>query len=91
LTEASGAFTMKADVVGPVCETGDFFARNRDLPTLQAGDLIALRTAGAYGFVLSSNYNSRPRPCELLIEGSRAIVARKRETFDDLIRGESLP
>jgi diaminopimelate decarboxylase len=91
LTEAPGGFTMTADVVGPVCETGDFFARNRDLPNLQAGDLIALRTAGAYGFVLSSNYNSRPRPCELLIDGSRAIVARKRETFDDLIRGESLP
>jgi diaminopimelate decarboxylase len=82
---------MTADVVGPVCETGDFFARDRALPALQPGDWIALRTAGAYGFVLSSNYNSRPRPCELLIEGSRVIVARRRETFDDLIRGESIP
>jgi len=91
LTEAPGGLTMTADVVGPVCETADFFARDRHLPTLQAGDLIALRTAGAYGFVLSSNYNSRPRPCELLIDGSRVMVARKRETFDDLIRGESLP
>jgi diaminopimelate decarboxylase len=91
LTEAPGGFTMTADVVGPVCETGDFFARDRQLRALQTGDLIALRTAGAYGFVLSSNYNSRPRPCELLIDGSHVIVARKRETFDDLIRGESLP
>jgi diaminopimelate decarboxylase len=91
LTEAPGGLTMTADVVGPVCETGDFFARDRDLPELKAGDLIALRTAGAYGFVLSSNYNSRPRPCELLIDDSQVIVARKRETFDDLIRGESLP
>jgi diaminopimelate decarboxylase len=91
LTEAPGGLTMTADVVGPVCETGDFFARDRQLPALQAGDLIALRTAGAYGFVLSSNYNSRPRPCELLIDGSRVVLARKRETFDDLIRGESLP
>ena len=91
LTEAPGGLSMTADVVGPVCETGDFFARDRKLPSLQPGDGIALRTAGAYGFVLSSNYNSRPRPCELLIDGSRVIVARQRETFEDLIRGESLP
>ena len=78
LTEAPGGLTMTADVVGPVCETGDFFARDRRLPDLQAGDLIALRTAGAYGFVLSSNYNSRPRPCELLIDGSRVIVPQTR-------------
>ena len=89
--EAPDGLTMKADVVGPVCETGDFFARDRCLPALKTGDLIALRTAGAYGFVLSSNYNSRPRPCELLIDCEQIIVARKRETFDDLIRGESLP
>ena len=82
------AETMTADVVGPVCETGDFFARDRRLPALQPGDLIALRTAGAYGFVLSSNYNSRPRPCELLIDGRRVFVARSRETFDELMRGE---
>jgi len=82
--------TMTADVVGPVCETGDFFARDRRLPAFKPGDLIALRTAGAYGFVLSSNYNSRPRPCELLIDGERVFVARTRETFDDLTRGESL-
>jgi diaminopimelate decarboxylase len=91
VVETRDGLTMTADVVGPICETGDFFARDRRLPALKAGDLIALRMAGAYGFVLSSNYNSRPRPCELLIDGVRVIVARKRETFDDLIRGESLP
>jgi diaminopimelate decarboxylase len=91
IREATAGLEMTADVVGPVCETGDFFARDRRLPALQAGDLIALRTAGAYGFVLSSNYNSRPRPCELLVDGSQVFVARRRETLDDLIRGESLP
>jgi diaminopimelate decarboxylase len=80
-----------ADIVGPVCETGDFFARGRRLPVLQVGDLIAIRTAGAYGFVLSSNYNSRPRPCELLVEGDRVQVARRRETWEDLTRGELTP
>ncbi|MBV9265365.1 MAG: diaminopimelate decarboxylase [Acidobacteriaceae bacterium] len=80
---------VKADVVGPVCESGDFFARGRDLPPLAPGDLVAIKTAGAYGFVLASNYNSRPRPCELLVDGARIHVARRRETFPDLIRGES--
>ena len=80
---------MKADVVGPVCETGDFFARDRELPALREGDLVAILMAGAYGFVLASNYNSRPRPCELLIDGSRIDVARQRETYADLIRGET--
>ncbi len=80
---------IKVDVVGPVCESGDFFARGRELPALAPGDLLAIRSAGAYGFVLSSNYNSRPRPCELLIDGDRVHVARQRETFEDLIRGES--
>jgi diaminopimelate decarboxylase len=79
---------MTADVVGPVCETGDFFARNRELPALKSGDLVAIRTAGAYGFVLASNYNSRPRACELLVDGERVHVARQRETYEDLIRGE---
>jgi diaminopimelate decarboxylase len=91
IVEATAGLEMTADVVGPVCETGDFFARDRRLPALQAGDLLALRTAGAYGFVLSSNYNSRPRPCEILVDGSQVFVARRRETLDDLVRGESLP
>jgi diaminopimelate decarboxylase len=77
-----------ADIVGPVCETGDFFARAREIPAVSPGDLLAIRTAGAYGFVISSNYNSRPRPCELLVDGARIHVARERETWKDLIRGE---
>ena len=81
--------TVTADVVGPVCESGDFFARNRQLPELKPGDLLAIRTAGAYGFSLSSNYNSRPRPCEVLIDGEEIHVVRRRETYEDLLRGES--
>jgi diaminopimelate decarboxylase len=79
---------LTADIVGPVCETGDFFARGRQMSSVEAGDLLAIRTAGAYGFVISSNYNSRPRACELLIDGSRIHVARRRETYEDLVRGE---
>ncbi|MBV9083931.1 MAG: hypothetical protein JOZ62_14735, partial [Acidobacteriaceae bacterium] len=79
---------ITADVVGPVCETGDFFARERELPALAPGDLVAIRTTGAYGFVLASNYNSRPRPCELLVQGAHVHLARKRETYKDLVRGE---
>jgi diaminopimelate decarboxylase len=78
-----------ADIVGPVCETGDFFARGRDLPELKPGDLLAIKTAGAYGFVLASNYNSRPRACELFIKDNHAITIRQRETYADLLRGES--
>ncbi len=84
------ARTIIADIVGPVCETGDFFARDREIPEPQAGDLVALRTAGAYGFVLASNYNSRPRPCELLVNQGVVHVARLRETYEDLLRGEAL-
>ncbi len=86
--QASGSNSIRADVVGPVCETGDFFARGRDLPAVSPGDLLGIQSAGAYGFVLASNYNSRLRPCELLIDGSQVHVARRRETYDDLVRGE---
>lgn len=79
-----------ADVVGPVCETGDFFARARDLANVRTGDLLAIQTAGAYGFVLASNYNSRPRPCELLVDGAQIRIARRRESYEDLVRGEDL-
>jgi diaminopimelate decarboxylase len=79
-----------ADIVGPVCESGDFFARDREITELQPGDLVAIRTAGAYGFVLASNYNSRPKPCELLVKADAVHVARRRETYDDLVRGEAL-
>jgi diaminopimelate decarboxylase len=76
------------DVVGPICESGDFFCQNRELPEIQAGDFIALMSAGAYGFAMASNYNSRPLPAEILVEGKTATVIRKRQTQDDLIAGE---
>ncbi len=82
--------TMVADVVGPVCETGDFLARNREIAQALPGDYLAVCTAGAYGFVASSNYNARPRPPEILVEGGRYRVIRERETYDDLIRGETI-
>jgi diaminopimelate decarboxylase len=89
LRQALDSRTITADIVGPICETGDFFARGREIPPVAAGDILAICTTGAYGFVLSSNYNSRPRACELLVDGARVLIARKRETFDDLVRGES--
>src|SRR5579862_2382776 len=79
-----------ADVVGPVCETGDFLARGRQLANAAPGDYLAVYTAGAYGFVLASNYNSRPRPPEVLVEGSAFRVIRARETYADLVRGETV-
>jgi len=78
------------DVVGPVCETGDFFARDRKLPPVQPGDFVALLDAGAYGMAQSSNYNSRPRAAEVLIEGSEARLIRRRETMADLLSTEIL-
>ncbi len=83
-----GARKRAVDVVGPVCETGDFFARDRELPELQPGDLVAVLDAGAYGFSLSSNYNSRPRPAEVLVEGKRHRLVRRRESIDDLLAPE---
>ncbi len=76
------------DVVGPVCETGDFFARDRELPEVAEGELLAILDAGAYGMSLSSNYNTRPRPAELLVNGKSAKLVRKRETVSDLLRLE---
>jgi diaminopimelate decarboxylase len=84
----SAGSSITADVVGPVCESGDFLARAREMPNVLPGDLLAVCTAGAYGFVASSNYNSRPRPPEILVEGDRYRVIRKREKYDDLVRGE---
>jgi diaminopimelate decarboxylase len=77
-----------ADVVGPVCETGDFFARDREMPPVKPGDLVALLDAGAYGMSLASNYNSRPRPAEVLVEGRRARVIRNRETLAEMLAPE---
>jgi diaminopimelate decarboxylase len=79
------------DVVGPVCESGDFLARGRSLPRVESGDLLAVRSAGAYGFVMSSNYNGRPRAAEVLVRGDRFAVVRERERLEDLVRGESIP
>tara|TARA_R110002096_G_scaffold91625_13_gene207324 strand:- start:1017 stop:2309 length:1293 start_codon:yes stop_codon:yes gene_type:complete len=91
LIEPKTSETEKIDVVGPVCESGDFFAQDRELPKLSSGDFIALMSSGAYGFVMASNYNSRPFPAEILVDGDAAHVIRKRQTFDDLIAGEIIP
>jgi diaminopimelate decarboxylase len=80
--------TILADVVGPICESGDFLARDREMADVLPGDLLAVATAGAYGFVAASNYNSRVRPPEVLVEGERWRVIRDRETYEDLVRGE---
>ena len=80
-----------ADVVGPICESGDFFAKDREIPRPQRGDLLAVMSAGAYGFTMASNYNSHPKPPEVLVDGERYYVVRKRESFEDLINGETIP
>jgi len=82
---------IKTDIVGPICESGDFFAKNRSIAKLENGELLAIMGAGAYGFSMSSNYNSRRRAAEVLVKDKEFFVIRKRETFNDLIRGESIP
>ena len=79
---------IAVDVVGPICESGDFFCQNRELPDFQPGETIALMSAGAYGFAMASNYNSRPLPAEILVEGGTVTVIRKRQTLEDIIAGE---
>jgi len=79
---------VACDVVGPVCESSDFLARRRLLPEPEPGDLLVVRSTGAYGFTMSSNYNARPRGAEVLVDGDRALLARRRETYLDLVRGE---
>ena len=79
------------DVVGPVCESGDFLAKDRALPEVKPGDLLAVMSAGAYGFVMASNYNSRPRVPEVLVKDGEVHVIRARESYDDLVRGETIP
>ncbi len=83
--------TIRADVVGPICESGDFLARDRDIARVEAGDLLAVMSAGAYGFTMSSNYNSRPRAPEVMVKEDRFYVVRTRESYEDLIKGESIP
>lgn len=82
---------MRADLVGPICESGDFLARDRDLPRVNVGDLLAVMSAGAYGFTMSSNYNSRTRIPEIMVKEDQFYVVRARESYEDLIRGESIP
>jgi len=88
--DASDRPNIRADVVGPVCETGDFLALDREVPDVSAGDHLAVLGAGAYGFVMASNYNSRPRPAEVMVDGDRWWVARPRESLEQLYRGEHM-
>ena len=81
--------TEKVDVVGPICESGDFLAKDRELPKAEEDDLVALMSAGAYGFAMASNYNTRPRAAEVLVDGSRYTIVRRRETYEDLVAGET--
>jgi diaminopimelate decarboxylase len=86
--QTSGSECEIVDIVGPVCESGDFFARHRELPVIAEGELLAILDAGAYGMALASNYNTRPRPAEVMVDGERARLIRKRERIADLIRQE---
>lgn len=83
--------TFFGDLVGPICESGDFIAADRELPAAEPGDLLAVWSAGAYGYTMASTYNSRPRPAEVMVDGSRVLVASRRETWEDLVRSEIDP
>jgi diaminopimelate decarboxylase len=85
-----GREVKPVDVVGPICETGDFLARDREMPLPKAGEFLAVGIAGAYGFTMASNYNARPRPPEVMVDSGEAVLVRKRETFEDLVRGEEI-
>ena len=87
----TGGERVVADVVGPICESGDFLAKDREVPAAAPGDLLAVMSAGAYGFVMSSNYNARPRVPEVLVRGEEIHVIRRRESYEDLVRGETIP
>lgn len=80
----------KVDVVGPICETGDFLAQNREIPLVNEGDYLAVLSAGAYGFTMASNYNTRPMPAEILVDGDKATVVRERQTLEDVLKGEHI-
>jgi diaminopimelate decarboxylase len=88
---APGVDQVSYDVVGPICETGDTFAKDRSLPPLKAGDLVAFRTAGAYGAVMASQYNARPLIPEVLVDGDRYAVIRRRPSFDEMLALEEMP
>ena len=82
---------ITATLAGPICETGDFLAKDRKMPPFKPGNLVAIMSAGAYGFSMASNYNSRPRPAEVMVKGKLFSIIRQRETYDDLISGEEIP
>src|SRR5262249_44699538 len=81
--------STRVDIVGPVCESGDFLAHDRPMPPVKQGDLLVVWAAGAYGFAQASNYNARRKAAEVLVDGRRFHIARRRETYDDLVRGET--
>jgi len=87
----SGRNKVRADIVGPICESGDYLAKDREVEAFEPGDLLAVMSAGAYGFSMSSIYNPRPRVAEVMVKGNQYFIIRTRETYDDLIRGESIP
>jgi diaminopimelate decarboxylase len=90
LRKSSGRADVVVDVVGPICESGDFLAKDRALAWVEPGELLAVMSAGAYGHTMSSNYNARPRAPEVMVQGDRYTVVRERETYEDLIRGERI-
>jgi diaminopimelate decarboxylase len=83
--------TIEGDIVGPICESGDFLVKDREFPNFRQGDLIAFMSAGAYGFTMSSNYNSRPRVAEVMVKGDKFEIVREREKLEDLVKGERIP
>jgi diaminopimelate decarboxylase len=89
--QETGRETVVVDVVGPVCESGDFLAKDRSMPAPKPGELLVVMSAGAYGYTMSSNYNSRPRPPEIMVKGDRYFTIRERESYEDLIRNERVP
>lgn len=90
LKQPANGDTEIVDVVGPICETGDFLAQNRELPPVHEGDVLAVLSAGAYGFTMASNYNTRPMPAEILVDGAKATVVRERQTLADVLKGEKV-
>ncbi len=90
LKQPANSTVEKVDVVGPICESGDFLAQNRELPLVKEGEYLAVLSAGAYGFTMASNYNTRPMPAEILVDGDKATVVRERQTLEDVLKGEHL-
>jgi diaminopimelate decarboxylase len=82
---------ITADIVGPICETGDFLAKSREMQDFEKDDFLAVESAGAYGFTMSSNYNSRPKIAEILVSGTEYFTVRDRETYEDLVKHENIP